>query len=311
MQQLQQCSSLGIYTSAFRAEGDKPSQSKRRAAKVDKVANGEGDARLANKKIDAWSPFLTASPFPEYGHPTVAQCTAAHTVLKELHQEAVATEFADENTPDTIPHVLDAMIVGVLSQATGWNNAKRAMNSLKSVYGSVFAYEEFIAGGQDKLAETLRPGGLHKRKSMIITTILNQVKERYKTYDLDFMMNWSDEDCMKELLSYKYIGTKSASVVMGWCLKRNPFTVDTHVYRISGLWNWRPESASKEKTQSHLEVMIPPQYKFDLHFLLIAHGRTCPACIGGSKGGKQCTAMPKIKQQLAKEKEMEVDAHAL
>jgi hypothetical protein len=40
------------------------------------------------------------------------------------------------------------------------------------------------------------------------------------------MFNLDDEEVTKELLSYKYIGTKSASVVMGWCLKRNPFTVD-------------------------------------------------------------------------------------
>jgi len=258
-------------------------------------ADAEKDGRLANKKYDAYSPYISESPFPTFIHPTPEECRIAHRVLKDLHQDAVDQEFNDENTPETIPHVLDAMIVAVLSQATGWSNAKRAMNSMKKEYGSVFAYDKIMEGGKDKLTETIRCGGMHNRKSMIITTILNQVKERHGKYDLDSMFNLDDGEVMKELLSYKYIGTKSASVVTGWCLKRNPFTVDTHVYRIAGLWGWRPKDASREKTQSHLEVMIPPNLKFDLHFLLIQHGRSCPACRGGSKGGA-CTFKARAKE---------------
>jgi len=208
--------------------------------------------------------------------------------LRELHQEAFEAEFADENTSETIPHVLDAMIIAILSQATAWSNAKRAMNSMKKVYGSIFAYEKIVKGGQAKLAETIRCGGMHNRKSMIIMTVLDQVHQKAGKYDLDDLFELSDEEVMKELLSYKFMGTKSASVVMGWCLKRNPFTVDTHAYRLAGLWGWRPKDATREKTQSHLEIMIPANLKFDLHFLMIQHGRTCPACRVGSKGGK-CT----------------------
>jgi endonuclease-3 len=97
------------------------------------------------------------------------------------------------------------------------------------------------------------------------------------------MFGLSDEEAMKELLSCKYMSPKSASVVMGWNLKRNPFTVDIPVFRITGLWGWRPKVSTPEKTQSHLEIMIPLKFEFDLHFLFIAHGRSCPACIGGSK----------------------------
>lgn len=81
---------------------------------------------------------------------------------------------------------------------------------------------------------------------------------------------------MKELMSYKYIGPKSAFVVMGWCLKRNHFTVDTHVYRIFGLWGWRLKEATREKTQSHLDAVIPVELKFKLHFFLIQHDPLYP-----------------------------------
>jgi len=255
----------------------------------------KADDRLAERKWQAWSTHATTTPFPNFGHPTHQECRAAHAILKEKHQAAVDKEFADPNTPETIHHVLDAMVVAILSQATSWSNAKRAMNSMKAVYGSVFEYNAIWTGGVEKLQETLRCGGLHVRKSKLIMAILEQVKARHGECNLDHLFQKGDEDAMQELISYKGMGPKSASVVMGWCLKRNPFTVDTHVYRLAGIWGWRPKEASREKTQSHLEVMVPKKLKFDLHFLMIAHGRVCPRCRGGSKDGHSCDVLDAMK----------------
>jgi endonuclease III-like uncharacterized protein len=118
-----------------------------------------------NKKWRAYSKHSTTSPFPHFPRPTPRDCEEAHRVLHRIHHEAVEEEFKDPNTPETIPHVLDAAIVAVLSQATSWNNAKRAMDSMKATYGSVFAYEAIAAGGPGKLEQTIRCGGLHVRKN--------------------------------------------------------------------------------------------------------------------------------------------------
>lgn len=252
------------------------------------------DETLASGKWDSWSCYATSTPFPDFGRPTKEECESAYRTLHKMHHEDVEREFDDPNTPETIPNVLDAMLVAILSQATSWLNAKRAMNSMKTVYGSMFNYDGILAGGRDKLQETIRCGGLHVRKSMIIMSMLQEVQERYGNWDLNHLLEKSDEYAMKELLSYKYMGPKSASVVMGWCLKRNRFTVDTHIYRIAGLWGWRPEKASREQTQSHLDATIPPSLKFELHFLLIAHGRACPGCRGGSKDTSNCEVKPQL-----------------
>ena len=253
------------------------------------------DQKLADKKWSSWSASGSDSPFPEFKQPTPSQCRMAYNELHGLHAEAVKKEFEDENTPDTIPHVLDAMMIAILSQATGWNNAKRAMDSLKSTYGSIYAYDEIMAGGQEKLQEALRPGGLHVRKSQLIMSVLRQVRDRQRDWSLDHLFDMSDEEAMQELMRFKGMGPKSASVVMTWCLKRNSFTVDTHIYRIAGLWHWRPDKATREKTQAHLDARIPNDLKYDLHFLLLQHGRTCPACRGGSKGGI-CDVQKKLAQ---------------
>lgn len=252
----------------------------------------------AGKKWKSWSAHATSTPYPEFGHPTNRECQLAYDILYRLHNEDVEAEFQDENTPETIPFVLDALIVAVLSQATSWSNAKRAMDSMKKTYGSVFAYDKIWAGGAEKLQQTIRCGGLHVRKTKIIMSILEEVKNRHGSWNLDHLLDASDEDAMKELISYKYIGTKSAFVVMGWCLKRNRFTVDTHVYRIAGLWGWRPKEATRESTQLHLDAVVPPNLKFKLHFFLIQHGRSCAACRGGSKGTQRCEVQSEVERKL-------------
>ncbi|KAH6628966.1 base excision DNA repair protein [Boeremia exigua] len=226
-----------------------------------------------DKKWKSWSANAASTPYPDFGHPTNRECQLAYDILYKLHNDA----------------------------ATSWSNAKRAMDSMKQTYGSVFAYDKIYASGTEKLQETIRCGGLHIRKTKIIMTILEEVKRRYGRWDLDHLLDASDEDAMKELISYKYIGPKSAFVVMGWCLKRNRFTVDTHVYRIAGLWGWRPKEASREKTQSHLDAVIPAELKFKLHFFLIQHGRTCSACRGGSKERHGCEVQEEVRRTLSQE----------
>lgn len=252
----------------------------------------------ADKKWKSWSANASSTPYPNFGRPTNRECQLAYDVLYDLHNDTVDAEFEDPNTPETIHFVLDALIVAVLSQATSWSNAKRAMDSMKTVYGSIFAYDKIYTGGSEKLQDTIRCGGLHVRKTKIIMSILEEVQRRYGHWSLDHLFSASDEDAMKELISYKYVGPKSAFVVMGWCLKRNRFTVDTHIYRIAGLWGWRPEEATREKTQSFLDAVIPVGLKFKLHFLLIEHGRTCPACRGGSKGQQRCKVQAEVTRSL-------------
>jgi endonuclease-3 len=266
--------------------------------KSEEVDRKGADDKLAARKLQAWSASATSSPYPDFKHPTPQECQVAHDVLTPLHQAEVDKEFEDPDTPETIPHVLDAMIVGLLSQATGWSNAKRAMASMRKIYGSVFAYDDIMAGGMDRLRDALQPGGLHVRKSGLIMGILEQVRKEHPDWNLDHLFEMDDQEAMQELIKYKGIGPKSASVVMTWCLKRKSFTVDTHVYRVAGLWGWRPKDATREKTQAHLDAVIPNELKFDLHFLFIAHGRTCPACKGGAKAGQKCTAREEMEQKL-------------
>ncbi|KAM0326092.1 hypothetical protein ACHAQA_006685 [Verticillium albo-atrum] len=239
--------------------------------------------KLSEKKWTKWSDNADSSPYPDFSHPTMEECQAAYDILEPMHGDKVRENFgeADGPSPDfNYPNAMDALVVAALSQATSWSNAKRAMNNMKLVYGSTFAYDAIVEGGIAKLTEALRPGGMQNRKSKILMGILKDVKARHGKWDLQHLFDKTDAEVVKEVVSYWGIGPKCAHCLLSICLHRNRFAVDTHIYRISGLWGWRPKESSVEKAQAHLNARIPDNIKFMLHYLLIVHGRDCPACRG-------------------------------
>ncbi|KFA67526.1 hypothetical protein S40285_07997 [Stachybotrys chlorohalonatus IBT 40285] len=157
------------------------------------IGERERDDQLARKKWTSWSAHAESSPFPDFKHPTKFECEETFRILHQMHSDAVEEEFKDPNVPDIIPHVLDAIIIAILSQATSWSNSKRAMDSMKKTYGSIFAYDAIQHGGEEKLQNTLRCGGLHVRKSKIIMTVLEEVQGRHGCWDLDHLFKLNDK----------------------------------------------------------------------------------------------------------------------
>lgn len=68
-----------------------------------------------------------------------------------------------------------------------------------------------------------------------------------------------------------------------FCLDRAEFPVDTHVWHIAKRLNWVPERADREATYLHLNTRVPDRLKYDLHVLLVDHGKRCTSC---AKGGR-------------------------
>ena len=96
-----------------------------------------------------------------------------------------------------------------------WSNAKREMDSMKKTYGSIFASDKIRAGRSKKLQDTIHCGGLHIKKIKIVLSILEELKRRHRRWNLDHLLESGDENAMKELISYKFVGSKPAFVVLG------------------------------------------------------------------------------------------------
>ena len=58
-----------------------------------------------------------------------------------------------------------------------------------------------------------------------------------------------------------------------FCLKRPDFPVDTHVWKIAMTLGWIPKSATRDTAYEHLNRRVPDACKFDLHVLLVEHGK--------------------------------------
>lgn len=247
---------------------------------------------LQAKKLKQYAAYSGQSPFPDFLHPTPEECKLAHRILSKLHgkrerpKEVVANQ--DRAGCGDSPSVLDALVRTILSQNTSDKNSTRAKKSMDAVYGGSDKWDVIAAGGEKKLEESIKCGGLSQTKSKVIMSILNQTKETYGKYSLDHLFDVSNEEAMREMISMKGVGPKTASCVLLFCLQRESFAVDTHVHRITGLLGWRPKNADREQTHAHLDIRVPDEDKYGLHILLVSHGKKCDECRAGGKNLGKC-----------------------
>lgn len=249
-------------------------------------------ADLKDKKLKAYAQYANSSPFPDFAHPTPEECRLAHKILASLHGE--------RKRPDTVvaptsragcgdsPSVLDALVRTILSQNTSDTNSTRAKQSMDRAYGRSDKWDAIVRGGQAKLQEAIKCGGLSVVKSKVIIGLLEQVHGRYGEYSLDHLHEASSGDAMTEMLSFQGVGPKTASCVLLFCLRRESFAVDTHVWRITGLLGWRPAKATRDETHQHLDARIPDEDKYGLHILLVSHGKKCDECKAGGRNLGKC-----------------------
>ena len=247
---------------------------------------------LQSRKLKTYAQFAKQSPFPDFAHPTPAECKLADRILSSLHgartrPKQIVASTTRAGCGDS-PSVLDALVRTILSQNTNDTNSTRAKQSMDEAYGRSDKWEAIVEGGQSKLQEAIKCGGLSAVKSKVIISILRQAYEKYGEYSLDHLHDVSNEDAMNEMLSFQGVGPKTASCVLLFCLRRDSFAVDTHVWRITGLLGWRPKKASRDETHAHLDALIPDEYKYNLHILLVTHGKRCDECKAGGKNLGKC-----------------------
>ncbi|KAI0112315.1 DNA glycosylase [Hypoxylon sp. NC0597] len=258
------------------------------------------EADLRAKKLKSYTQFANQSPFPDFPRPTPEECQRAYDILASVHgererPEKVVSAPVDRAGCGDAPSVLDALVRTILSQNTSNKNSTRAKLDMDEVYGtedSEDRWDAIAAGGPAKLEKAIARGGLGGVKSRVIIDILRQVKERYGKYSLDHLLGLgapgNDEEAMRELISFRGVGPKTASCVLLFCIGRDSFAVDTHVHRLTGMLGWRPATASRDETFAHLDVKIPDSLKYGLHVLFVEHGRKCAECKAGGTNLGRC-----------------------
>ncbi|ORY87533.1 DNA glycosylase, partial [Protomyces lactucae-debilis] len=229
------------------------------------------------KKLDSY----VISPYPDYKRPTPEDCKQVVDLLSELHgeierSESIGKEGRAANCGE-VPSVMDALVRTVLSQNTTGTNSTKAMHNLHDTFGKN-NWQAVDEASVEDVIDAIRVAGLAPTKAATIKDVVATAKKTYGKYSLDHLHEATNEDAMREMISFKGVGQKTASCVLLFCMKRDSFAVDTHVFRLAKSLGWVPQRAGREETFGHLDIMIPGKYKYPLHCLLITHGRKCGRC---------------------------------
>ncbi|KAG5652593.1 hypothetical protein H0H81_004424 [Sphagnurus paluster] len=243
----------------------------------------------SNSQHQAKKTHAVESPFPNFAHPTLAEAYEVHQILSRAHpahgavRRPPTTSRNSAQTCGNVPNVVEALIGVILSQNTSGRNSASAKTSLDAAFGRN-NFAAIASAPRADVVEAIRHGGLANKKAATIQNILTSIKEKHGEYSLqhlaetDAPKRMSDEAIMQELISYDGVGPKTASCVLLFCLGRDSFAVDTHVYRLSKLLGWVPEKADRVRAQAHLDLRISAELKYGLHVLMMQHGRSCKGC---------------------------------
>ncbi len=176
--------------------------------------------------------------------------------------------------------LVEEIIYTMLSQNTSDVNSLKAFDNLRSTVGN---WDDLLLMQPSQIALAIKVGGLSKVKAPRIKEILLKLTDRFGTLDKVSFAGWSKSDIIEYLTAMRGIGLKSAACIMLFGASISAFPVDTHIFRVSKRLGIIPMDSTTEYAHDLFDKAIPDAQKYDLHILMIKHGRVCckaikPAC---------------------------------
>lgn len=257
------------------------------------------------RKVDS------SEPYPELGRPTPAECQTVRDALSALHgaRSPPIQELADEKAVQGVLEqttkddgVLDSLVRTILSQNTTDTTSHRAFSKLKKHFPT---WEDVMQAPAEQVEEAIKEGGLAKTKAARMQAILSKLQEERGVCSLEHLRSMTDDEIKQDLSRFKGVGSKTIACVLMFCLGSHEFPVDTHVWRITKSLGWVPDKATRDETYEHLNKRIPDQLKYELHVLLVEHGKRCERCAKNGRPRKEVQGpcpLKKAKLQVAEDK---------
>jgi endonuclease-3 len=165
---------------------------------------------------------------------------------------------------------LDELILTVLSQNTNDTNRDRAYADLRARFPT---WEDVADAPLPAIARAIHRGGLGPTKSVRLREILRSLRARGIPLDERAFARMRSAALWDLLVGLKGVGPKTAACVLLFSLGRPFFPVDTHVHRVARRLALVPDDADAVASQELLQEAVPPADVYDLHMLLIRHGR--------------------------------------
>src|ERR1700730_15720941 len=115
-----------------------------------------------------------------------------------------------------------------------------------------------------EIERLIYPVGFYRTKARVIQDICRDLLSKF---------GGRVPDEIDELLTLKGVGRKTANLVVTEAFGKPGICVDTHVHRISNRWGL-VRTATPEKTEAALRVVLPRRYWIEYNSLLVAFGQT-------------------------------------
>jgi len=170
---------------------------------------------------------------------------------------------------------VDVLVDTILSQNTSDKNSTAGFKQLRRRFRS---WNQVADANVDEVERHIRVSGLSKQKAPRIQAILQQIRTDRGKIDLQFLHEMTEQQAYEYLTNFKGVGPKTANCVLLFAFGKAMFPVDTHIHRIARRLQLVDAKASAERTQQILEPAIAAKDRYEMHVLLIEHGRkTCRA----------------------------------
>jgi endonuclease-3 len=170
---------------------------------------------------------------------------------------------------------VDVLVDTILSQNTSNKNSDAGYRQLRRRFRSWSLVADAPVA---EVERHIRVSGLSNQKAPRIQAILRQIKADRGRMDIQHLAEIDEQLAYDYLTKFKGVGPKTANCVLLFAFKHAVFPVDTHIHRIARRLKLIGAKTTAEQAHDLLKPMIPPQDRYEMHVLLIEHGRrTCRA----------------------------------
>jgi len=185
----------------------------------------------------------------------------------------LAETYPDAGCELDFANAFQLLVVTVLSAQT----TDRRVNAISPALFAAFP-DAYALAGADRAAveEIIRPTGFFRAKTDSLLALSADIVERY---------DGQVPGDLKDLVTLRGVGRKTANVVLGNAFGVPGLTVDTHFARLVRRFEWVPDDIAKDpvKTEHAVGALFPRKDWTMLSHRLIWHGRRrChakkPAC---------------------------------
>lgn len=166
---------------------------------------------------------------------------------------------------------LDELILTILSQNTNDRLRDRAFAALRERFPT---WDDVIAGPTSAVAAAIKIGGLSNVKSGRIQTVLRTIRAQPHGFDLTYLRDLPTEEARAALSHFTGVGAKTVACVLVFGCGHDVFPVDTHILRLSKRLGLIPENLPLDRAHEFWGEACPAGEAYDLHLMLIRHGRT-------------------------------------